>query len=322
MQKLKQNLLVALTALILLHPSVVLAQGAVANTNTSTSGNGNPVYQNVQQSITSYLCTPSDTNDGRDLERCVNKLYRFGIAFGAIALVFFVVYAGYLYITGGETGKGNAKGVLKNALVGMAILLSSYVLLRFINPELVIYKPIQPPIFTAADLPSCNEVGLGVECVLPGGQTAKGDGSGGGSAIITCNEPLVKVKSAGINVYFGKDPTICPSLLMKMKQFDQLMKAAKITWGVTATVEGGHLDSCHTEKSGRTKELGTCFDLDVPAATANKDLWNQTCRLLKQSGLNGIVNEAVSVGSNEIPDCGVGKRYPTSKGDSLHINGT
>ena len=159
MQKLKQKLFIALTTLLILNPVVVIAQSTATTVDV-------PEYKNVQQSVSSFLCTPSEPSDGRDLERCVNKLYRFGIAFGAIALVFFVVYAGYLYITGGEAGKGNAKGVLQNSLVGMGLLLGSYVLLRFINPNLVVFKPIQPPIFIAEDLPTCEALGLGVNCNL------------------------------------------------------------------------------------------------------------------------------------------------------------
>jgi hypothetical protein len=129
-----------------------------------------PTYSGVENSIRDYLCVPDDSNLGTALFTCITKLYRFGIAFGAIALVFFVVFAGYMYMAGGETGKGKAKGVLLSAITGMAIMLSSYVLLNFINPDLVKIKPIQPPIFSASDLPSCESVGYGKDCVLSNGQ--------------------------------------------------------------------------------------------------------------------------------------------------------
>lgn len=162
MQKLKQKILIALLALILINPSVAVAQPA----STTTVTNAPTTYQGVQESLSEFLCTPSESADGRDFERCINKLYRFGISFGAIALVFFVVFAGYMYMAGGETGKGKAKAILQNALVGMGILLFSFVLLRFINPNLVTFKPIQPPIFTAADIPTCEAVGFGEKCVV------------------------------------------------------------------------------------------------------------------------------------------------------------
>lgn len=183
MQKLKQILFAAILGLIFLNPTLVLAQGATGTaTDTSTKGGiGVTDYKGVQDSITQFLCTPSANVDGKDVERCINKMYRFGIAFGAIALVFFVVFAGYLYITGGETGKEKGKGILKNALIGMGLLLGANVLLGFINPNLLLFKTIQPPIFTANNLPLCKDVGLGEQCVLPGGGTATGDGNGGGT---------------------------------------------------------------------------------------------------------------------------------------------
>ena len=135
-----------------------------------------PVYNaGVDKSIQDYLCAPSVSSDGHDLERCINRLYRFGITAGALVLVFFVVFAGYLYITGGEGGKTKAKVYVQSSLTGMAVLLGSYLLLYFINPTLVQFKPIQPPIFKAADLPSCADVGFGEKCLV-----GTGDGTGGG----------------------------------------------------------------------------------------------------------------------------------------------
>ncbi len=137
-----------------------------------------PEYGGVEDSIKQYLCVPDSSNLGTALYTCVTKLYRFGIAFGAIALVFFVVFAGYVYITGGEAAKEKGKGIILSAVTGMAIILSSYVLLSFINPYLVKIRPIQPPIFSASNLPKCDVVGLGVNCILPTGQVNYPGGSG------------------------------------------------------------------------------------------------------------------------------------------------
>lgn len=190
MRKIKNLFIIFLFGLILVNPVLVLAQ----TNNNSDAGSktfNNPQYNSsVDKSIAAYLCTPSDPPDGKDLENCINKLYRFGVSFGAIALVFFLVYAGYMYMTGGETGKNSAKGIFQNALIGMVILLSSYVLLGFINPNLLLFKTIQPPIFTADNFPSCTDVGFGEQCVLSDGSIGTGDGKGGGSTPggIACSE--------------------------------------------------------------------------------------------------------------------------------------
>lgn len=191
MQKLKQIFLAVLIGLIFVNPTLVLAQTPTA-VGTPVNGINTPKYQGVDSSITQFLCTPSATPDGHDLERCVNKLYRFGIAFGAIALVFFLVFAGYMYISGGETGKTRAKGIVQNALVGIALLMGSYVILSFINPNLTIIKPIQPPIFNASDIPSCAEIGFGDDCVVatPGSDATIDLGQRilGGGSLVACGK--------------------------------------------------------------------------------------------------------------------------------------
>ncbi len=158
MSLLKEKILAVMFGLLVLNPTVAFAQSA---------NNSLPVYKNVDSTLTEYLCTPQ--GDGNDLPRCINKLYRFGVVIGALTLVFFVVWAGYLYITGGETGKMKGKGMIINCLVGMGLLLGSYTLLRFINPDLVAFKPIQPPIFQANNLASCEDLGFGKGCVIADG---------------------------------------------------------------------------------------------------------------------------------------------------------
>ena len=139
-----------------------------------------PVYNaGVDRSIQDYLCTPTGT--GTDLYDCVDRLYRFGISAGAIIVVFFIIYAGYIYITGGEASKTKAKQTLYAAFTGMGIMLGSFILLNFINPSLVQIKTIQPPIFNAADLPSCEEIGFADKCLITSGGSAGQVSSGGGA---------------------------------------------------------------------------------------------------------------------------------------------
>ena len=119
-----------LSVQVFVYAGVVNAQPAIVKDPLTTDQSAErelPKYNaGVDQSIADYLCVP--TGKGTDLYDCIGKLYRFGIAAGAISLVFFIVIAGYFYITGGEQGKGKGKGVLMNAATGMGILLFSYVL--------------------------------------------------------------------------------------------------------------------------------------------------------------------------------------------------
>lgn len=131
----------------------------------------------VDKSITKFLCTPtqqssyssagnsfSGMNDPQktqelqyaaqstntaqyDLYSCINKLYKFAIAIGSAFAVFFIVLAGFLYMSaeGDSEGVNKAKEMLAASLTGLVILLIGYVFLKAINPDLITFKNIQPP---------------------------------------------------------------------------------------------------------------------------------------------------------------------------------
>lgn len=161
----------SLQFLFVYSPTAVIAQLPDVIDTTQPVENELPKYNaGVEQSIRDYLCTP--TGLGSDLYECIGRAYRFSIAFGAIALVFFIVLAGYYYITGGETGKTKGKQVIFSAFTGMAIIVFSFVLLNFINPSLTEIRSIQPPIFSEVDLPTCEEIGFGANCRITTGPNA------------------------------------------------------------------------------------------------------------------------------------------------------
>jgi hypothetical protein len=135
-QHLKHLAMVLMTAILpvqMLLGYLVFAQPAQAQLNTGTSAQSTvPEYKNVDSSIEKYLCTPNSSNLGGALFTCISKVYRFGVAFGAIAVVFFIVLAGYMYITGGEAAKSKAKTMIQNSIIGIALMLGSYLLLSLI----------------------------------------------------------------------------------------------------------------------------------------------------------------------------------------------
>ena len=192
--KLRLVVYVYVVCLAVLNPFLASAQTPVQPTQ---SENQLQSYSGVEATIEAYLCTPSENPDGFDLQRCINKLYRVGIAVGALVLVFLVVLAGYMYITGSEGGKKRAKELIVSALVGMAVLLSSFVILRFINPNLTTFRPIQPPIFTAADIPSCEAIGFEDDCKLPSGEVVTSSSTTGtkGQRVACPGGKLVKAKA-------------------------------------------------------------------------------------------------------------------------------
>ncbi len=314
-QKLIRGILLFAFALVIANPTFVFAQ----SNNNSTGGIGLTNYSGVDSSISKYLCTPSDPStpdNSQDLPRCINKVYRFGVAFGAIAVVFFIVLAGYMYITGGEAAKGKAKTMIQNAVIGIGLMLGSYVILSFINPTLVIYKPIQPPIFIASDLADCAQLGLGEECVLPDGSTGLSNGSGGGTKYAPCpGGQLVSVTGVSTDGGVGQ---ICKALLEKIVQLKANTK--DIPWLATSAVDGTHISQCH--KSGNAYS-GTCVDLALnggrsPSYTkesgSTNPKWGDLCKAIYSLGGVAIANEASKNSS-----CSPYKVYDTTTGPNLHI---
>jgi hypothetical protein len=290
--------------LFVLNPVLVYAQPAgvpPAASSTTTATTGLPEYSGVESSIKDYLCTPSEPADGKDLERCINRLYRFGITIGAIALVLIIVFAGYMYITGGETGKGKAKGMIMNALVGMAILLGSFVLLYFINPSLVAFRPIQPPIFDAADLPSCEEIGFEDDC-LATDEDAAADAVAPGTKI-ACPDGVINFEKSVVPSSGSNTTKICKSLMEKLKQ---LHAKHKIT--VTSTIRDANAESlCH--RSGNQMS-GTCADL-----VTNSGDWAGLCKAVKEVGGLLFINESATSGS----ECGRFVKTKYWSGAHLHV---
>jgi hypothetical protein len=173
-----------LTLNVFLHP-VVLAQ-----TTPRDYGKAG-----VSDQIKKYLCAPTDASkDGGDtslnflgfgtqtntasqnnsadgdLYLCINKLYRFAIAIASAISVFFIVIAGYVYMSaeGNAESVDKAKSILASSIVSLVILFSGYILLRAINPDLIKFGSIQPPSVTtllkkATTTPSGSFIDFGLE---------------------------------------------------------------------------------------------------------------------------------------------------------------
>ncbi len=265
-------------------------------------------YSGVQSSIEAYLCTPSPSSDGKALENCINKLFRVGVVVGGLIMVFLVVAAGYMYIVGNEGGKKSAKDMLYAALTGMAVLLGGFILLKFINPNLVLIKPIQPPIFSASEIPSCEDIGYEDDCLLPSGQIASG-GSGAFGAKIACPAgKIVSAKGLGLPTKQA-DEKICEPFGKKLLGLKTSL--AGINWYITDTIGSGHLSNCHKPDNAYS---GTCADIGISEKSTEN--WNKVCKAILALGEVQPVNEA----DGKASDCPKYGTYSTTTGAHIHSN--
>jgi len=121
-----------------------------------------------------------------DLSNFINGLFKFAIAIGAILAVLRLAYAGYLYMGQADmwSSKGRAREVIKDVTLGLLLLLSIYLILFQINPNILKLKALDVLKNNAAQsqTPSgasgasfTDEPGFnGIGTTLPGG-TSPGD---------------------------------------------------------------------------------------------------------------------------------------------------
>lgn len=121
-------------------------------TYAQTNATGTQKYIGVEGQIKDFLCAPSDAKTNPeatkgDLYNCINKVYRFTLVLASIFAVFMIVIAGYVYMSaeGNEEAVTKAKDILTTSIASLVILFSGYILLKFLNPDLIKFQPIQPP---------------------------------------------------------------------------------------------------------------------------------------------------------------------------------
>lgn len=91
---------------------------------TCTNGAGNPTGPNRSGAV--------------DFQNYVQFIFNLIIAIAAAAAIFMIVLGGLQYMTSDSwTGKSDGLGKLKNALLGLVLVLTSYLILRTVDPRLV-----------------------------------------------------------------------------------------------------------------------------------------------------------------------------------------
>ena len=85
-----------------------------------------------------------DGNQIANITYLIAYLYEWGIALGGLAAFVALLIAGFVYMTsvGDPTKMKEAMDRIKSALLGLIFLLSSYLILNTINPELTTLRPI------------------------------------------------------------------------------------------------------------------------------------------------------------------------------------
>jgi hypothetical protein len=83
-----------------------------------------------------------DINTQQDLTSIVAWLYVFIVGISGLAAFVMIVWGGVQWMSsqGNPTATGDAKDKIKMALLGLLLVLSSFIILQIINPELTLLK--------------------------------------------------------------------------------------------------------------------------------------------------------------------------------------
>lgn len=111
--------------------------------------------------------TGSAGSETTDLSTYLSGIIKLLIALGAMMSIFVTILGGVQYVASGITpsAKQDAKNRITNALIGLTLILTSYLILNSINPELVNLKFELPPVSVALPTDTGTAGGGTSECV-------------------------------------------------------------------------------------------------------------------------------------------------------------
>lgn len=145
------------------------------------------IYINTAFAITASPF--ANTESYSDPGQFIKDIYNWGIGIVGLLAFFQLIHGGVIYmISGAVDMKKKATGIITDAIVGLLLALSSYLIINIINPTLVGIKPISTSTsgcFTGDEVTSY--LNSGYQCV---GNNAISCSDHPGTAYFTCKLPI------------------------------------------------------------------------------------------------------------------------------------
>ncbi|MDP3697732.1 MAG: pilin [Candidatus Taylorbacteria bacterium] len=266
------------------------------------------------------LSLPTTQSTFEDL---ISSAFNYSIILVGIAVFIMVMWGGFLWLTSAANPSNisRAKGIIFNAILGAVLLVSAYVILYTINPELVggpftlpgigtSAPPIPPP---PGPPPPGGQIDACSACsVYPGGITA-------GGQPIQCTGFYIDVTQGPAGIQLNNTSRTCPFanilIAQNLVQLKQLYSSWVVSEGFPPFVN--HADICHGD--------GSCVDISVsPRPSSSLQLAqavDNLCAAANQAGFNNIINEYSSLSGFPYNwlNCPQPRSTPFQTGDHLHI---
>jgi hypothetical protein len=247
---------------------------------------------------------------GRTSDWCVylSYIYKFGLWVVGIAALLMISIGGFMYISsaGNNASMEKAKGVITDAVIGLVMTLTAWLVLNTINPALVNCSIPQTLRVQAIPVPAA-----------PPGAPAVGTGIPMGPSITSIADCHPATNCTNCNncsqvtgIACKESPCYLNSLLLARLQTVSQSTAWRITEPWPPTVF--HSSSCHAN--------GTCADINLmPGVPVNPANVKALSDALKAAGLTSFTYESNDCG----PIRAVGvtcNYYPTMTSPSFHVN--
>lgn len=235
----------------------------------------------------------------------INLLITLLIGISAVVLVIQLIIQGYQYmVTDIPFLKASAKSRFFDALLGLLLALSSYLILNTINPKLV-----------SSDLNVAGiDISLDEESDANDFETFSSH-TGGTITASKCVGGLVSIPQ-GIEVKNSVDnKMVCKNFAPKLVELKS--KTPSVSWRITSTTNGRHSSQCH--KKG-TQKTGNCLDIALVSGgspvPANDPRWGTLCQALASISDITFLNEA-----SKTPGCeNIKKNTQTKYGSGSHLH--
>jgi hypothetical protein len=107
-----------------------------------------PIPPNPAVPIPGVRFTPATEEGGiisvPYLAQYISGIYRLSVGLGAILAAIMIVYGGFRYmLSASAPGVSDGKTIIQDAFIGLVVLLSSFLILKTINPKLVEMNPVR-----------------------------------------------------------------------------------------------------------------------------------------------------------------------------------
>ncbi|PIR37269.1 MAG: hypothetical protein COV34_03545 [Candidatus Zambryskibacteria bacterium CG10_big_fil_rev_8_21_14_0_10_42_12] len=220
-----------------------------------------PMISFAQESREYTLLAPLPLGQGgtevtrTDFAGYINGMYRFVLGVAGILAVIMIIYAGFVYMTTDAfQKKQEGREHIKNAILGLLLAISTWLILNTINPNLLQFNfQIQRPVTTVQPL------------VIPGSGSPDNGAAGPNNQFCTTCSSLAGTR---LPLKQGQGDELDAEMIAKLQAFNQDMSGTN--WQITEAfppTTTKHKDQCHYN--------GTCIDANftpgTPATATNID---------------------------------------------------